>query len=137
MYSLICKSIFLYSWGTDGRKHNSLSFLRKTCNKLVWGCTNPKISERATLHGKGKKKKKDAEDMSEPKVHTADSVHMDNSKLFPAEDGEVSGVFLLVKSIKGFFLEGKGLSASCNPPEDAKVEKFLLVLVVMKRVMVL
>lgn len=34
------------------------------------------------------KKKKDAEDMSEPKVHTADSPHTAYSKLFPAEDGE-------------------------------------------------
>lgn len=49
--------------------------------------------------------------MSEPKVHTADSAHIDNSELFPAEDGDVSGFFLLVKSIEGFFLEEKGLSA--------------------------
>lgn len=31
--------------------------------------------------------------MSEPKVHTADSAHIDNSELFPAEDGDVSGFF--------------------------------------------
>lgn len=36
-----------------------------------------------------KKKKKDAGDMSEPKVHTADSPHMENLKLFPAGDMSV------------------------------------------------
>lgn len=39
------------------------------------------------------KKKKDAGDMSEPKVHTADSPHMENLKLFPAADGDMSGFF--------------------------------------------
>lgn len=42
-----------------------------------------------------------------------------------------------MNSIKGFFLEEKGLSASCDVAKDAKVKRFLLVFVVLKGVMVL
>lgn len=91
MYSLICKSMFLYSWRTDGKKHNSLTFVRKTLINLPGAVQTPKLlNEQPVVENNlfCKEKKKDAEDMAEPKVHTADSPHMAYSKLFPAEDGE-------------------------------------------------
>lgn len=45
--------------------------------------------------------------MSEPKVHTADSAHIDNSELFPAEDGDVSGFFCWWNLSKDSFLKKK------------------------------
>lgn len=138
-YTILCAVSFakVYSFTLGEQMGRSIIlwfFLGKLVINLLGTVQTLKFLNEQPAMVKGKKKKKDAGDMSEPKVHTADSAHIDNSELFPAEDGDVSGFF--AGEIYRTILSWRKRFIS-NAAEDAKVERFLLVLVVMKRVMVL